>query len=132
LQVRRDSISIFSPPTERGTMMWAKSVCLAASLLLASSAVAQAQVGRIAGTVVDSQTTQPINGARITVVGTTLVTGSDADGRFSVGGVPAGSHQIRVTRIGYTPVLQAVDVGSGATSSITVAMRAQAVQLNPV
>ncbi len=118
--------------TQRGTMMWAKCVCLAASLFLASSAVAQAQTGRIAGAVVDSQTTQPISRARITVVGTTLITGTDADGQFSLSGIPAGTQQIRVTRIGFTPVLRTVNVGSGATSSLTIQMHAQAVQLNPV
>jgi TonB-linked SusC/RagA family outer membrane protein len=112
--------------------MWAKSVCLAASLFLASSAVAQAQTGRIAGAVVDSQTTQPVAGARITAVGTTLVTGTDTDGRFSLGGVPAGTQQIRVTRIGYAPVVRTVTVGSGATASLTIALHAQAVLLDPV
>ncbi|HYN82856.1 MAG TPA: TonB-dependent receptor [Gemmatimonadaceae bacterium] len=112
--------------------MWAKRVCLAAALFLASSAVAQAQTGRIAGAVVDSQTTQPVTGARISVVGTSLITASDADGRFSIGGVPAGPQQIRVTRIGYAPVLRTVDVGSGATATLNVTMRSQAVQLNPV
>src|SRR5688500_2019641 len=121
-----------TPLTTRGKNMWAKRVCLTALLFLAGPALAQAQTGRITGTVVDSATSQPISNTRITVVGTTLVTGSDTEGRFSLSGVGAGSQQIRLQRIGFAPVTRTVTVGSGATSTLNVVMRAQAVQLNPV
>jgi TonB-dependent starch-binding outer membrane protein SusC len=112
--------------------MWAKRVCLAVSLLIAGPALAQAQTGRVAGTVLDSATSQPISYARITVVGTTIVTGSNSDGRFTLAAVPIGSQQLRIQRIGFLPVTRAVTVGTGAEASVTIMMRAQAVQLNPV
>ncbi|MFN2604323.1 MAG: SusC/RagA family TonB-linked outer membrane protein [Gemmatimonadaceae bacterium] len=111
--------------------MWAKKVCLALSLLVAGPVLAQAQTGRVTGTVVDSATSQPISNARITVVGTTIVTGSDNEGRFTIGNVPVGAHQIRIQRIGFSPVLRTITVGAG-DNALSVAMRAQAVQLNPV
>ena len=112
--------------------MWAKKVCLALSLLLAGPALAQAQTGRITGTVVDSANSQPIATARVSVVGTTLATATDADGRFSLSNVGSGAQQIRVQRIGFTPVTRAITVGAGATSQINIAMRPQAVQLSTV
>lgn len=112
--------------------MWARRVCLALSLLLAGPALAQAQTGRITGTVVDSATSQGIASARITVVGTTRMTGTDSDGRFTLSGVPVGSHEVRIQRIGFAPVVRTVTVGADVASSLNVVLRAQAVQLNPV
>lgn len=114
--------------------MWAKRVCLALSLMLAGPALAlaQAQTGRITGTVVDSAASNPISNARISVDGTTLIAGTDSDGRFSLGNVPAGTHQVRFRRLGFAPVTRTVTVGSGAISTLNVAMRAEAIQLNPV
>ncbi len=112
--------------------MWAKKVCLALSLLLAGPALAHAQTGRITGTVVDSANSQPIATARISVVGTTQATATDTDGRFSLSNIGAGAQQLRITRIGFTPITRAITVGSGATSSINISMRAQAVQLSTI
>ena len=121
-----------TPLTARGTIMWARRVCLALSMLLAGSALAQAQTGRITGTVVDSSTSQPIANARVAVVGTTILTGTDTDGRFTINNAPLGAQTVRFTRIGFAPVTRSVTVGAGATASINVVMHAQAVQLNPV
>lgn len=121
-----------TPITARGKIMWAKKVCLALSLLLAGPALAHAQTGRITGTVVDSANSQPIATARISVVGTTQATATDTDGRFSLSNIGAGAQQLRITRIGFTPITRAITVGSGATSSINISMRAQAVQLSTI
>ena len=75
--------------------MWAKRVCLALSLLLAGPALAQAQTGRITGTVVDSTTSQPIANARVTFVGTSILSGTDTDGRFTINKVPIGAQPLR-------------------------------------
>ena len=112
--------------------MWAKRVCLALSLMLAGPALAQAQTGRITGTVVDNARSNPIVNARISVDGTTLITGTDSEGRLSLGNVPVGTQQVRFRRLGFAPVISTVVVGSGATSTLNVTMRAEAMQLDPV
>jgi outer membrane receptor for ferrienterochelin and colicins len=61
--------------------------------------VALAQTGRISGTVTDSAKT-PLVGAQVGVVGTRLGTMTDATGRFSIGGINAGTYEVRVQRIG--------------------------------
>ena len=113
-------------------MKMAKSLCLLALLLVAGAGAAQAQTGRITGTVVDSQTTRPLIGTRVTVVGTTLAGQSDSDGRFAIGNVPAGAQQLRFQRIGFAPALRSVTVGADLTATLTVELRAQAVELTPV
>ncbi|HVF40933.1 MAG TPA: SusC/RagA family TonB-linked outer membrane protein, partial [Gemmatimonadaceae bacterium] len=122
----------FTPNTTRGKNMWARMVCLTFSFLFAASALAQAQTGRVTGTVIDSASSQPIVNARITVVGTTILTGTTSEGRFTLNAVPAGSQQLRITRIGFTPVTRTINVGSDATSTIEIVLRAQAVQLDPI
>ncbi|HEU4996121.1 MAG TPA: SusC/RagA family TonB-linked outer membrane protein [Gemmatimonadaceae bacterium] len=66
--------------------------------LLASTA--SAQQGSVGGTVVAAGSQEPIAGAQVQVVGTTLRTASDERGRFRVNGVQ-GSVTLEVRRIGY-------------------------------
>jgi hypothetical protein len=102
--------------------MWAKRVCLAVALLFAVPVLAQAQTGRVTGTLLDSATSQPVANARITVVGTTIVSGTNSEGRFTLNAVPAGTHEIRIQRIGFTPITRTVIVGSGSTATLNVAI----------
>lgn len=112
--------------------MWPIRVCLALAFLFAGPTLAQAQTGRVTGTVVDSASSQPVANARVSVVGTTIATGTSSEGRFTLNAVPVGTRQLRFTRIGFTPVTRSITVGAGVGSSIEIALGAQAVQLNPV
>ena len=94
-------------------MTLAKRFCLLALAFLSTAALAQAQTGRITGTVVDTASSQPVASARITVVGTSLSTSTREDGSFAINNVPVGTHQLRIQRIGYRATLQAVTVGEG-------------------
>jgi TonB-linked SusC/RagA family outer membrane protein len=113
-------------------MKWRIRVCLFASLFMATAVMAQAQTGRLTGQVLDSSTAQPLVGARVIVVGTTLGTNTDAEGHFTINNVPPGAQQVRALRIGFSPVSREVTVGAGQTNSIRFELRAQAVQLSPV
>ena len=62
-------------------------------------AVALAQAGRISGSVSDSAKA-PLAGAQVGIVGTRLAAVTDATGRFTIGGVSAGTYELRVQRIG--------------------------------
>ena len=113
-------------------MTLAKRFCLLALAFLSTAALAQAQTGRITGTVVDTASSQPVASARITVVGTSLSTSTREDGSFAINNVPVGTHQLRIQRIGYRAMLQAVTVGEGEVAVLQVQLAAQAVQLSTV
>src|SRR5829696_7412723 len=70
-----------------------------AVLSAAMPAQTQAQTGRIAGTVTDSSRAA-LAGTQVTVVGTRFNGVSDVSGRYSIVGVPAGTYDLRVQRLG--------------------------------
>jgi TonB-linked SusC/RagA family outer membrane protein len=80
---------------------------LFAPLFLFCAGVAQAQTGRITGTVTDSMHRQPVNAVTISIPGTNLGASTDDNGRYSIGGVPAGTHTLELRRLGYAPVRRA-------------------------
>lgn len=60
-------------------------------------------LGRVAGQVVDASTGSPVVEARVQVTGTGLGGVTGADGRFSIGPVPADTVSITVRRLGFAP-----------------------------
>ena len=81
------------------------------------SAVARAQHGTVAGRVTDQANGQPLVGARVTVMGTSLVTISRAEGRYQIANVPAGQVTVRATLIGYAAASRSTTVGAGETAT---------------
>ncbi len=104
-----------------------RAVCtVALTLTSASATVAQlpaAQTGTIVGQALAAEGSTALFGAQVIVLGTALRTGAGADGRFTVRGVPVGSHRVRVQLLGYAPLEQSVTVTAGGTVSIPVVMK---------
>jgi TonB-linked SusC/RagA family outer membrane protein len=100
---------------------------LAGVLLWAAQVSAQGQTGTITGRVIDGTTQQPLAGASIMVEGTTRGVVTRADGGFLLTAVPAGTHQLRASQVGYAPATQAVTVADGATATAQFALQPQAV-----
>jgi TonB-linked SusC/RagA family outer membrane protein len=75
--------------------------------------IAQQNTGSIAGRVLESDNQRPIAEAQIVVVGTTRGARTDAEGRYRLAGVPAGTVTLRVARIGFQSTTRQVTVTSG-------------------
>jgi TonB-linked SusC/RagA family outer membrane protein len=99
---------------------------------LALPAAASAQQGTVAGRVTDQATGQPIVGARVGVVGTTLVTQTNAEGRYSLGRIPVGSVTLRVSAIGYGAAQPSVTIAAGEIVAQDVALKLQPFSLDEV
>src|SRR5215210_2828671 len=77
---------------------------LTAIAMLLLSLPAAAQTRTLTGTVTDASTGQPLEGARVTVRGTSLATTTGAAGQFTIGGAPTGGVTVAIRRIGNNPV----------------------------
>jgi hypothetical protein len=73
-----------------------KNLTFAWMLLLAASAVAQSGTGDVIGTFINFDTQQPIEGAKAMIRenGHVYLALSNAEGRFRIVGVPAGTYQV--------------------------------------
>lgn len=69
--------------------------------------------GAVRGRVVDRVTQRPVADVRIAIAGTDLDARTDAEGAFTLRGVPVGTHRVRAIRVGYQPAV-APDVVVGA------------------
>ena len=107
-------------------------LALTGGLLLAAPIDAQDLTGTISGRVVDSTTQQPLAGATVRVEGTQRGTITADNGGFTIGGVPAGTHQVRATRIGYAPLVQTITVAAGATANVEFSLPPRAAVLSEV
>ena len=114
----------------RCVRLWLLAAASAGVMARPTSAVAQA-TGQITG-VVSSTDGQPIEGASVTLAGTTRGILTNAQGRFSLTAVPAGTHQLRARFIGFGEGTQQVVVTAGATTTANFTLTRQAVQLDAV
>lgn len=107
---------------------------LSAALFFALSTAAStldAQSGSIRGNVFDD-TGRPLAGARIIVVGSTLVAESRTDGTFELRAVPIGNHTVRAQHIGYRLAVQQVNVHTAEGASATFRLAADPFSLDAV
>jgi TonB-dependent starch-binding outer membrane protein SusC len=88
-------------------------------------------VGTVSGTVTGG-TGQPLAGASVAIAGTTRGAQTDAQGRYTITGVPAGSRTVRATFAGYAESSRAVAVTAGQTAAANFQLAQQAVQLEEI
>jgi hypothetical protein len=65
-------------------------------------AAAQQATGNVGVTVLETGSGRPVFQAQVSIVNTTLGGLTGQDGKFLIRGVPTGTHQVRVLRVGYT------------------------------
>jgi TonB-linked SusC/RagA family outer membrane protein len=94
----------------------ARQPLLAFGLLVGVAGSLTAQ-GIVSGRVTDQADGRALVGARVLVIGTSLVTTTNAEGRFRIPNVPAGTQQVRASQIGYASATKNVAVTDQATST---------------
>ncbi|HKO15552.1 MAG TPA: SusC/RagA family TonB-linked outer membrane protein [Gemmatimonadaceae bacterium] len=107
------------------------SSAFALALLVGSAAAAQAQA-TIAGRVTAAGTGEPLQEARVILVGTSFFGSTTADGRYTIHNVPAGSHTVRVIRVGYAEQRKPVTVSGAETATLDFVLTQAVVQLEQV
>ena len=74
-----------------------------------------AQQATITGRVTAVGTSEPLPDARVMLVNSSLATSTNAEGRYTLRGVPSGAVDVRVLRVGYQEQKKAVTVSAGAS-----------------
>ncbi|HEX6374052.1 MAG TPA: SusC/RagA family TonB-linked outer membrane protein [Longimicrobium sp.] len=103
--------------------------CLALLLGLGAVPLHAQGTGRVTGTVTGTAG-EPIADATVVVVGTTLSARTGADGGYTLSGVPAGTRQLRASRLGLASSAQTVNVTAGGEATASFRLAAQMLLLD--
>ncbi len=96
--------------------------CVLLLVLMPLVASAQ-QTGKLAGSVTDQATNEPLPGATVVIDGTQLGSATDANGSYFIIGVPVGTYNIRASFIGYESlVYNDVSINAGFTRNLDFAL----------
>ncbi|MCL5020651.1 MAG: TonB-dependent receptor, partial [Bacteroidetes bacterium] len=76
----------------------------------------------------DSQTGEPLPGATVLLVGTSMGAATDLNGNFTIRDVPPGEYKLRTTYVGYLTKEVPVKVESDLVSKVTVKLAAVALK----
>ena len=88
----------------------------------ASSSAPPDSTGTITGTVTDANKGQPLPGANVTIDSLSLGTATGKQGQFRLSNVPAGTHIVSVSFVGYSSTQKTVTVEAGKTIQISFAL----------
>ncbi|HNV73318.1 MAG TPA: SusC/RagA family TonB-linked outer membrane protein [Gemmatimonadaceae bacterium] len=108
-------------------------LALTLALLGTATTRAEAQQPQVTGRVTASDVNEPLSDVRVIVLGTSVFTVTNAQGNFTLRGLPAGSYEVRVLRVGYQEQKKSVAVtASGPAVALNFAMVRTVVQLQAV
>ena len=91
---------------------------------------AQQPTTTVRGRITDQSTQQPISGASVAVAGRSALT--QADGRFTITGVPVGPATVTARMVGYAQATQPVNITEGEPTVVDLGLTAQAINLSEI
>lgn len=95
-------------PNPRPRLVW-RGVSMGLMWLMWLNLLQAQNVGKIAGTVIDAKTGNPLPGANIIIVGTSWGAAADMKGEYYILNVPPGKYELRASMMGYEKI-KMVDV----------------------
>ncbi len=105
---------------------------LAAAMFVAVPEAQAQQAGTITGRITNAQTGEPIQGARVLLVGTNIAVSSDEDGRFIIRNAPLGAANVRAIAIGYESAVGIVTVVASGTPELNFQVSRAVVSLDEI
>jgi outer membrane receptor for ferrienterochelin and colicin len=100
---------------------------------LFTDSYSQENKGTIYGSVKDVISLQPLPGANILILGTNIGAASDGDGNYKIEGIEPGMYRIRISSVGYLPVIKTdIVVNSIKPNRIDVELQEIPYQLDEV
>ncbi len=102
------------------------------SYILVESPEAPPPMGRIAGTVVDAATGEPLPDANVLLADAGTGTATNQGGQFTVAPVMAGKHRLVVTYVGYRTAVDSVRVPPNGRDTIRVTLSRRVLDNDPI
>lgn len=90
------------------------------------------QTGRVVGQVTSATNMAPLGGVQVVVEGLNIGVLTNAEGRYIMPNVPAGSRTIRVQSIGYAVAREVVEVAANGTATLNFSLEQSAVSLEEI
>ncbi|MGI8546275.1 MAG: SusC/RagA family TonB-linked outer membrane protein [Gemmatimonadaceae bacterium] len=109
-----------------------RALTLISALALLPAGVYAHQTAAITGRVLERGTGRPIPDAIVLVVGTTITTRTSETGTYRINAAPAGTVQLRATRIGFGAGSQSVSTAGGTPAVADFSLAVVATQLDAV
>jgi TonB-linked SusC/RagA family outer membrane protein len=111
---------------------WCAQFVATAILSLGIAGTATAQQTGVTGVVTARESNEPLSDVRVIVLGTTVFTVTNAEGRYTLRGVPVGTHTIRTIRVGFVEQKKPVTVVAGQTATVDFVLEPAVVVLQQV
>lgn len=114
----------------RGSIKSLRRIAVMVGLISAAPAVATAQqTGTLQGTVIDASSALPLSGVQVYIPETRFATFTNAQGRFLLTGLPAGSHTVSARSIGYSEASHAAVITAGQVTTLNIELTQSAIAL---
>lgn len=89
--------------------------------------------GKITGTIIDEETTEPLIGANVILEGTSLGSSTDVDGNFFILNIPPGKYNLIVSYIGYQKqIITNIEIFSDRTTKQDIFLRSVSISTGEV
>ena len=108
---------------------WSSRLAALGVLLALAVGAGRAEAQTVRGTVSDSASGKPLEGALVTVIGTAKRTVSSGNGQFTLENLTAGKITLRVSMIGYAPQVRALALLPGDEATADFKLDVKAVEL---
>lgn len=110
---------------------YVKSLTIFLSIAFLAVPALAGTTGKIDGTVRSKATGEPLIGANVIVLGTSLGAATDLEGHFTILYVPPGTYNVQISSVGYRKVLiRDVRVYIDQTTNLTVEMEEEAIEMS--
>lgn len=97
---------------------------------MAPGSAVRSETGTITGRVIEKGTGDPLESARVVLVGTSLTTSTERDGSFTLRAVPAGDHLLMASYTGFTSASQSVQTQGGRDASVRLELSSGVVEMD--
>jgi len=118
------------------TYLWSRvshaALVAAVTAIPTLSLAQQQQPASISGRVTAQGTDEPLPDVRVFLVGSALNVATNAEGRYTLRGVPTGTFEVRVIRVGYQEQKKSIAITAGAQATLDFSMKQAVVQLQEI